>query len=145
MDYREGRIGRVFAVRFDHGDDFLEELTALARRERIGCAWFHLLGGIRRAEVVTGPKEPTMPPEPVWHRIVDPHEVVGMGSIFFDGETPKIHLHTVLGHHGQTLCACMRGSTEVYLILEAYITEITGIAAARPFFPEGGFHRVVFG
>ena len=35
MEYREGTIGRVFSVRFDEGDLFLEELLQLIAKENI--------------------------------------------------------------------------------------------------------------
>jgi predicted DNA-binding protein with PD1-like motif len=146
MDYTCGTAGRIFTIRFDHGDDFLTELTKLARKESIRAGWFNLIGGVRNAEVVTGPKEPTMPPEPVWATIDGAREVVGIGSIFCDETNePKIHLHTALGHHGETMTACVRKGTKTYLILEAYLIEIAGIKASRPWYPEGQFNRLTFG
>ena len=38
----------------------------LVAREKVRCGWFQVFGGLKRAGVVTGPKEPVMPPEPVW-------------------------------------------------------------------------------
>ena len=99
MEYRKGTVGRVYSVRFDEGDIFLEELLDLIVKENIRCGWFHILGGLREADVVTGPKEPTMPPEPVWSQVRGSREVVGAGSIFWDENEPKIHLHAALGHH----------------------------------------------
>ena len=145
MDYACGTAGRIFTIRFDHGDDFLTELTKLAQKETIRAGWFNLIGGVRNADVVTGPKEPTMPPEPVWATIDGAREVVGIGSIFWDeNNEPKIHLHTSLGHHGDTMTACVRKGTKTYLILEAYLVEIIGINASRPWFPEGQFNRLTF-
>lgn len=146
MDYAIGSTGRVFAVRFDHEDDFLGGLTELALKENIRCAWFNVIGGILEADVVTGPKAPVMPPEPVWHEMREAREVLGTGSLFRDetGE-PKIHLHTALGHHGHTLTACMRKGTKTYLVLEVYLVEIAGIDASRPWYAAGGFNRVEFG
>ena len=63
MEYRKGNIGRVFSVRFDEGDLFLEELIGLIKKENIRNGWFHIIGGLREADVVTGPREPTMPPK----------------------------------------------------------------------------------
>ena len=145
MEYAKGEIRRVFVIRFDHGDNFLEELTAVVKKENIREAWFHVLGGIRRAEVVTGPKKPTMPPEPVWRQIDEAREVIGLGSVFWEGQEPKIHLHAALGHHGDTVCVCLRKNTEVYLILEVYLVEISGLDAHRPWFEKGGFNRLEFG
>jgi predicted DNA-binding protein with PD1-like motif len=144
MEYRKGSIGRVFSVRFDEGDLFLEGLLDLIRKEKIRCGWFHVLGGLREADVVTGPKEPTMPPEPVWSRVSGAREVLGTGSIFWDEDEPKIHLHAALGHHGDTLTACVRKGTRVYLVLEVLIVEIAEINATRPWYEKGGFNRLTF-
>jgi predicted DNA-binding protein with PD1-like motif len=35
MEYRKGTIGRVFSVRFDEGDFFLEEFIQLIKKENI--------------------------------------------------------------------------------------------------------------
>lgn len=144
MEYRTGRIARVFTLRFDEGDDLLAGLTEVAVKEDIRCAWFHLLGGLRQGDVVTGPKEPVMPPEPVWRELRETREVLGGGSIFWDGEQPRIHLHAALGHHGDTVTGCVRAQTRTYLVLEVMIIEIAGIDATRPWYATGGFNRLTF-
>ena len=144
MDYRTGSIGRVLMIRLDHGDDLLENLKEIVVKETIKSAWFQILGGVRQAGVVTGPKQPVMPPEPVWRDVDEAREVVGSGSIFMDGEEPRIHLHAAMGHHGDTLTACIRKHTKVYLILEVILFELSGIDADRPWYEEGGFNRLTF-
>ncbi|MBU0673745.1 MAG: DUF296 domain-containing protein [Proteobacteria bacterium] len=144
MEYRHGSSGRIFCIRFDEGDDFLTDLTGLIRKEQVRQGWFHIIGGLREAEVVTGPKEPVMPPEPVWAKLETAQETLGTGTIFWDGDEPRIHLHAAMGHHGDTLTACVRKGTKVYLILEVILIEIIGIAADRPWFKEGGFNRLNF-
>ena len=144
MDYRQGTTGRIFSIRFDDGDDFLEELLGIIRKENIRQGWFQVIGGLRQAEFVTGPKEPVMPPEPVWDSVDGARETLGTGTIFWDGEEPKIHLHAALGHHGQTTTACVRKGTKVYLILEVMLIEIAGIEADRPWYEMGGFNRLTF-
>ena len=144
MDYRKGTVGRVFAVRFDEGDLFLEGLLKIITEEKIINGWFHVLGGLREADVVTGPREPVMPPEPVWNEVRGARETIGTGSIFWDGNEPKIHLHAAMGHHGDTLTACVRKGTKVYLVLEVVIFEIDGINASRPWYAEGGFNQLTF-
>jgi predicted DNA-binding protein with PD1-like motif len=144
MEYRTGSVGRVFSVRFDEGDLFLEELLHLIKAEHIRCGWFNVLGGLREADVVTGPKEATMPPEPVWSQVRGAREVLGAGSIFWDTDEPRIHLHAAMGHHGDTLTACVRKGTKVYLILEVIIFELSGIDASRPWYQEGGFYRLTY-
>ena len=144
MDYRIGSIGRVLMIRLDQGDDLLENLKEIVLKETIKSAWFQILGGVRQAGVVTGPKQPVMPPEPVWRDVDEPREVVGSGSIFMDGEEPRIHLHAAMGHHGDTLTACIRKHSKVYLILEILLFELSGIDAGRPWYDEGGFNRLTF-
>jgi len=144
MEYRSGTMGRVFSIRFDEGDDFLGGLTELVKKEEVRCAWFHVLGGLRRAEVVTGPRKPVMPPEPVWASLEGARETLGSGSVYWDGDEPRIHLHAALGHHGETITACVRKGTRVYLVLEVLLIELKGIEASRPWFDQGGFHRLTF-
>lgn len=144
MDYRTGSIGRVLTIRFDHGDDLLEGLQEIILKEKIKSGWFQILGGVRQAGVVTGPKQPVMPPEPVWRDVDEAREVLGSGSVHMDGPEPRIHLHAAMGHHGDTLTACIRKKTKVYLILEVILFELEGIEASRPWYEEGGFNRLTF-
>ncbi|NOQ45153.1 MAG: DUF296 domain-containing protein [Desulfobulbaceae bacterium] len=141
MEYQSGTVDRVFYVRFDHDDDLLEGLMKLVQKEKIRCGWFQIFGGMRNADVVTGPKEPTVPPEPVWQQVDDTREIIGTGSIFFDGKEPKIHLHAAMGHHGDTLTGCVRKNTRVYLLIEAVLFEVAGMTITRPWFEEGQFNR----
>ena len=115
MEYRKGTIGRVFSVRFDEGDFFLEEFIQLIKKENIRAGWFHVLGGLREADVVTGPKEPTMPPEPVWSEVRGAREVLGTGRM-----------------------------EDILKLLEVMIIELKGIEATRPWYEIGGFNRLTY-
>lgn len=144
VEYQCATVGRVVYARFDHDDDLMEGLVRLAKKEKISCAWFHLFGGLAGAGVVTGPKEPTVPPEPVWEHLAETREVLGTGSVFLEGGEPKIHLHAAMGHHGETLTGCVRTDTRVYLVMEVVLFEITGLDVTRPWFDAGGFFRPTF-
>lgn len=144
MEYRSGNVGRVVLARLDEGDDLLGVLRELVTRENIRCGWFQVFGGLRRAEVVTGPREPVIPPDPVWHTMDEAREILGQGSVYWEGEEPRIHLHAAMGHHGHTLTACVRKGTGVYLVLELLLYEITGITASRPWNADWGFNRLTF-
>jgi predicted DNA-binding protein with PD1-like motif len=145
MDYRTGSVGRVFAVRFDDGDDLLAGLTELIKKENIRNGWFHVIGGLREIDVVTGPREPVMPPEPVWREVRNARETLGSGSVYRDeNDEPKIHLHAALGHHGDTITGCLRRGSRTYLLLEVILFEITGFDASRPWSAAKGFNIVTF-
>jgi predicted DNA-binding protein with PD1-like motif len=85
-----------------------------------------------------------MPPEPVWSEVRGAREVLGTGTVFWDVNEPKIHLHAAMGHHGDTLTACVRKGTKVYLVLEVMIIELEGIEATRPWYEIGGFNRLTY-
>ncbi len=133
MDYAKGTCSRVFWVRFDHNDDLLEKLKELVVKENIRQAWFWCLGALRHAQIVTGPRESAVPPIPMWHHIIESHEVIGVGNITFHEDTgqPVIHLHASLGRADDTRVGCIRKSTEVYLTIECAIMEFSGFEAVR--------------
>jgi predicted DNA-binding protein with PD1-like motif len=131
-------------IRFDDGDDVLEGLKNLVIKEQIQNSWFQILGGIKHTRAVTGPEKPVMPPTPVWCEVDGAREALGTGSIYFDGDEPRIHLHAALGHHGETMTACIREHTKVYLVLEIMLLELKGFNASRPWFDKGGFNQLTF-
>ncbi len=147
MDYRTGRVGRVITIRFDHGEDFLEGLKEIVLKEKITNGWFQLIGALDRAGVVTGPKEPVVPPDAIWKNIDEVREIVGSGSVYMDGSadnTPKIHLHGAMGHDRETITACIRKNSRVYLLLEVILFELYGIEAVRSWDEVTGINKVVF-
>jgi predicted DNA-binding protein with PD1-like motif len=144
MEYAKGRIGRVFTVRIDHNDDLIMELIKLAELENIESAFFTLLGASREGKLVTGPKESVIPPEPVWSGFDDVHEILGIGNIFLEDGRPKIHLHVGAGRGDSIKLGCMRGQSEVFMVVEAFVFEVEGISARRVADKEKGFAPVKF-
>jgi len=144
MDYQAGTTGRVFYARFDDGEDLHEGIRELVSKENVRCSWFQIFGGLRRAGVVIGPREPVMPPDPVWQDVENTREVLGTGSVFWDNDKPLIHLHAAMGHHGETLTGCVRKDSKVYLVIEMMLVEVQGIDVTRPWFERGGFNRPTF-
>jgi predicted DNA-binding protein with PD1-like motif len=131
MQYREGSYGRVFLLRFDDSDDLLEALKQFARKEQVRIATITLLGGMRSAGIVTGPREAVIPPDPMWTDFRDGREIIGIGSLFWKGEDPLVHLHGAVGRGQETVVGCLRRDSTVYLVIEAVIAEITGIEARK--------------
>ncbi|HEY3361883.1 MAG TPA: PPC domain-containing DNA-binding protein [Methanosarcina sp.] len=144
MEYAKGRIGRVFTVRIDHGDDLILELIKLAELEHIESAVFMLLGALKEAKLVTGPKENMTPPELVWSGFNDAHEILGIGDIFLKDGKPKIHLHAGAGRGDNVKVGCLRGENKVFMVVEVFVLELDGIFARRIKDKEQGFAPVRF-
>ncbi len=138
MKYSQGSYGRVFLVKFDDNDNLLESLNNIALKERIKAAIIMLLGGMRSAGIVTGPREAVIPPEPMWLDVNDGREVIGIGTLFWKGDEPAIHLHGAMGREKETFTGCIRKDSRVYLVLEAVVAEITGVDAKRRFDEKSG-------
>ena len=132
MKVSEGKVGRVFVVRFEDGDRLPQTIETLASQRGIRAASVILLGGIRRGKVVVGPETPEVPPKPMTQDFQDVHEIAAVGTIFPGPEgEPSLHLHAALGRDGRTITGCTRTGVEVWLIAEAIITEITDTTAHR--------------
>ncbi len=144
MEYSKGTINRIFTVRIDQNEDLLEQLELLAVKENIRSAFFILLGAASRAHLVVGPKENRVPPYPMWYNYYDPHEMLGVGNIFFENDVPKIHLHVGAGRGEDARVGCLRQHSKAFMVLEVFIMEIDGINAKRILDPERGFAPIQF-
>ncbi|MCL4475145.1 MAG: DUF296 domain-containing protein [Nitrospirae bacterium] len=138
MQYQVGRTGKIVVARFEDREDVLGNLADIARRENIRAAAFYLVGGMREARIVVGPEKDVMPPVPVWRELGESHEVTGFGTIFYQGDEPKVHFHGAFGKGDMVKVGCMREKTETFLVLEAVIIEMEGITAVREFDPVSG-------
>ncbi len=138
MKYQVGRPGRVVIVRFEDHDDVIGKLVELAKREKIRAAVLYLVGGMREGSIVVGPEKDEFPPTPVWKTLGESHEVVGVGTIFWQEETPKVHFHGAFGKKDMVKVGCLRENSETFLVLEAVIIEIEGVTARRELDPESG-------
>jgi predicted DNA-binding protein with PD1-like motif len=135
MKYQVGRPGRIIVARFEDREDVLGNLIAIAKREDIKAAVFHVVGGMREGSIVVGPEKDEFPPTPVWRQLGESHEVVGAGTIFWQGDEPKIHFHGAFGKKDTVRVGCLREKSEAFLVLEAVITELEGITARRELDP----------
>jgi predicted DNA-binding protein with PD1-like motif len=138
MQYQVGRPGRIIVVRFGDGDDVLGGLAEICRKEDLRSACFSLVGGMKRGRYVVGPETEAMPPVPVWRELFESHEAVGFGTIFRQGDEPKVHFHGAYGKHDSVKAGCLREGSEAFLVLEAVITEILDVNAVREFDPASG-------
>ena len=138
MKYQVGRTGRVIVARFEDREDIIEGIAAIAKKENIRRAVFNLIGGIKAGRIVVGPEEETLPPKPVWRDIRESTEVIGIGTIFWQENEPKIHLHGSFGKRDTVKVGCLRGTSETFLVLEVTIIEIDGIDAMRELDKQSG-------
>jgi len=138
MQYQVGHVGRVVISRFEDKEDVLGNLITIAKKENIKAAAFYLVGGMRDARIVVGPEKEDIPPVPVWKELGESHEIVGFGTIFYQGDDPKVHFHGAFGKRDSVKVGCVRERSETFLVLEAVILEIKGVTASRKFDPESG-------
>jgi len=131
MKYAIGRQGRIIIARFDDGDNVLGGIEKIARDEEIRAAFFIMLGGMKRGRFVAGPEDETMPPVPIWRELSENNEVFGTGTIFWEGDVPRIHFHGAYARGDSVKAGCMREGSETFLITEVIITEIEGVNAER--------------
>ena len=131
MRYKAGKVGRVVLARFDHGEEVVPALAELCGREGIASGWFFLFGAVRGGRLVAGPRDSSLPPDPVWREFPDPFEIVGMGSVAARDGLPSIHLHSSLGRGDEVLTGCIRREGEAFIVVEAMVLEILGVRAAR--------------
>lgn len=140
MKYTQGKIGRVFIAKVEHGDDLIKELTQLIEKENLEAGIFYVIGAIKEASLVAGPEQCTRPPVPIWLKFDDCREVLGIGTLFRDNtDEPVLHLHGALGKGNATLMGCLRGESEVYLVAEVIILEVTESGALKEYDPTSGF------
>ena len=63
----------------------LSNLTDIAKKENIKAAVVYLVGGMREGKIVVGPEKDAMPPVPIWRELGESHEMLGVGTIFYQG------------------------------------------------------------
>lgn len=131
MQYSEGRMGRVFVLRIDHGEDLIESLNKFISLKKIESCMALFLGALLDGRAVTGPIKPEIPPKPNFEAYQSAWEVFGMATIYPSKEGPKMHIHTGLGRGREALTGCIRDRAEVYLIVEAVLFELCGLDAER--------------
>jgi len=61
MQCIEGRPGRIFVLRIDHGEDLIKALEECIAEKDIRCGFIQVLGAVRSAHLVIGPEEPVLP------------------------------------------------------------------------------------
>ncbi|HNY35637.1 MAG TPA: DUF296 domain-containing protein [Methanothrix soehngenii] len=131
MQYSEGSLGRVFVLRMDHGEDLIESLQKFLKEKKIESCTALFLGALRDGRAVTGPTSPVIPPTPNFEAYDSAWEVFGMATVYPSVQGPNLHIHSAMGRGRQSLTGCIRDKAGVYLVVEAVLFEICGLAAER--------------
>ncbi len=131
MRYTKGSIGRLFVIKFEDGDILLDKLRLFAKKEKVNAAVMVFIGALKKGILVTGPRKPVVPPEPNKVRFKDGWEVMGVGTIFSDKNSPQIHVHAAMGKKRKALTGCVRADSKVFLVIEAIVFELKGVKAGK--------------
>ena len=145
MEYQSGRVGRVFVVRFEDGDDPIDGIKDLARKEDVRAGVVQLVGGMKSGRFVVGPETEDLPPKPVWRELGESHELLGVGTVFWDENEPMVHLHGAFGKHDAVRVGCLREDAATFLVLEAVLYELDGIHGTRVLDPLSGMKLLSLG
>lgn len=137
--YQVGKPGRVVVMRLDDGEDIRNNILEIAKDETIRNAVVYILGGVKEGRVVVGPEKAEPPIVPMWSEIDEPHEMLAIGTIFWQEDEPKLHIHGSFGRRDSVRVGCLRDLSETFLISEVIIMEIEGIDARREVDPATGF------
>lgn len=130
MEYREGTLGRVFVLKFAHGEDIKKALEGFLEKEHVETASLVFLGALNKGKIVAGPKKAVVPPEPNWVSFSEGWEVLGVGSVF-PGKGPQIHMHGAMGKNRKVLAGCIRDNIDIFMVIEAFVFEIKGVKASK--------------
>ncbi|MDI6730572.1 MAG: DNA-binding protein [Candidatus Altarchaeum sp.] len=123
MKYTSANLKRILIVEFEHGDDLIERLIALVKKENILGGVILLLGAMKQAAIIVGPEKISILPVPIWKNFDDGREILGVGTIFWKENEPKIHIHAGFGRKDDVLLGCVRKDTKVYLVVECVLFE----------------------
>jgi predicted DNA-binding protein with PD1-like motif len=133
MEYEVGRTGRIVVLRLHDGDPIYASIEGVAQKERIvsGVVW--LVGGIKNACVVVGPKDQdAVPLQVIEERFSDAREIVGFGTIFTNSKgEPRLHMHAAIGKGTAVIAGCPRKGADCWLVDEVIVLEIDGVSARR--------------
>jgi len=134
MQYSEGKIGCIFALRLEAGDMLPDTVEEFAREHGIQNAMVTYVGGAETgSRLVVGPeKDRGDDVVPIVHALDGIHEVVAVGTIFpNESGNPVLHLHAAVGREGEASVGCTRPGVRVWLIGEVLIFEVLGLQGER--------------
>lgn len=140
MQYTNGKLGRIFVIKFEDRDVLIDKLAELIRKERIKSAAMVFIGALKDGVLVAGPKKAVIPPEPNKISFKDGWEVLGMATVFTNALGPQIHIHASIGKNHKVLTGCVRKKSRIFLVIEAILFELKGVKATKSIDPQTGIN-----
>jgi predicted DNA-binding protein with PD1-like motif len=134
MQCTEGAVGRVFAIRLEHGEPMPESLERLALERGVRCGLAIMVGGAEGgSRLVVGPQDgEATPVVPMVGVLSGVHEVAAVGTLFPDeAGRPVLHMHAAFGRGDRTLSGCIREGIVTWQVLEIILLELVGLNASR--------------
>ena len=147
MQYSQGTIGRIFALKLDTGERLPDAVEDFARDHEVRSAMVMYVGGAGAASrLVVGPEENRGDDiVPMYHTLGGIQEVLAAGTLFADEDGhPRLHMHAATGREGTAAVGCTRAGVEVWLVGEVILLEISGIGGLRKKDPKTGFQILQF-
>lgn len=128
MRYSEAKQGRIFVLRLEHGEILHDTIENFVKEKGVERAVVWAVGGADDgSQLVVGPEDGAkMPFIPMKTTLSGTHEVLGVGTIFPDGETgaPILHMHMSCGRENRVITGCVRAGVKVWHVLEVVIQEL---------------------
>ena len=147
MQYSEGTVGRIFALKLETGERLPDAVVGFAREHAVRSAMVMFVGGAgATSRLVVGPEENRGDDViPIIHTLGGIHELVAMGTLFPDENGhPELHMHAAAGREGAATVGCTRAGVDVWLIGEVILLEICGVGVFRKKDPKTGMQVLQF-
>ncbi len=147
MQYSEGTIGRIFALKLETGERIPDDVVDFAREHAVRTAMVIFVGGAgATSRLVVGPEQDRGDDIiPIIHTLGAIQEVLAVGTLFPDENGhPELHMHAATGREGAATVGCTRAGVDVWLIGEVILLEICGIGGLRKKDPKTGMQILQF-
>ncbi len=134
MQFSEGTIGRVFALRLEHGEQMPDVLEQFCIDHDVKNGMAIMVGGADDgSRLVVGPEDgAALPVTPMVTTLMGTHEAGAVGTIFPNAEgRPVLHMHAACGREQSTITGCIRVGIQTWHILEIILIELNGLDMAR--------------
>ena len=134
MQFTQGQIGRVFALRLEHGEMMPDMLEQFCIDHDVKTGMAIMVGGADDgSRLVVGPEDgAALPVTPMVTALTGAHEAGAVGTIFPNAEgRPVLHMHAACGREQSTITGCIRVGIKTWHILEIILIELTGLDMAR--------------